>query len=141
MCGSHSALGLEEAERDLWPQVRDRLRRPRHLMGLMRGVLAEDVEVAAVVAITPQGVVRPVALLATPFLADEVELVDGGENENGNRNENGNGLRPGRIGDYDVEVLLGQAGDRGGPRPLAILVNPWMFEHLALYARKLWSRR
>jgi hypothetical protein len=68
MCGSHSAIGLTDAERELWPQLRERLREPRHLMGLMRGVLADAVEVAAVIAVSPQGRVRPLALVVTPVI-------------------------------------------------------------------------
>jgi hypothetical protein len=35
MCGSVSAIGLEEQERDLWPYLRERLREPGRLMALM----------------------------------------------------------------------------------------------------------
>ena len=128
MCGPHSALGLEETERELWPELRERLRQPGQLMALMRGVLGGDAEVAAVTAVTPSGIVRPLAILATPVIADEIDLTDGGEDR-----------AAGRIGDYDVDVLMTtQAGVR---RPAAILVSPWIFENLTLYARKLWSRR
>jgi len=128
MCGPHSALGLEETERDLWPELRDRLRQPGQLMALMRGVLGGDAEVAAVTAVTPAGVVRPLAILATPVIADEIDLDDSGGTRVG-----------GKIGDYDVEVLM---TDRSGVRrPAAVLVSPWIFENLTLYARKLWTRR
>ena len=128
MCGPNSALGLEETERELWPELRDRLRQPGQLMALMRGVLGGDAEVAAVTAVTPAGVVRPLAILATPVIADEIDLDDTGDPR-----------ASGRIGDYDVDVLM---TDRGGVRrPAAVLVSPWIFENLTLYARKLWSRR
>ena len=128
MCGPNSALGLEETERELWPELRDRLRQPGQLMALMRGVLGGDAEVAAVTAVTPAGVVRPLAILATPVIADEIDLDDTGDTQ-----------ASGRIGDYDVDVLM---TDRGGVRrPAAVLVSPWIFENLTLYARKLWSRR
>jgi len=128
VCGPHSALGLEETERELWPELRDRLRQPGQLMALMRGVLGGDAEVAAVTAVTPSGVVRPLAILATPVIADEIDLTDSGEDR-----------AAGRIGDYDVDVLMTASG--GVRRPAAILVSPWIFENLTLYARKLWSRR
>jgi hypothetical protein len=128
MCGPNSALGLEEAERELWPELRDRLRQPGQLMALMRGVLGGDAEVAAVTAVTPAGVVRPLAILATPVIADEIDLDDSGDTH-----------VAGRIGDYEVDVLM---TDKGGVRrPAAVLVSPWIFENLTLYARKLWSRR
>ena len=56
MCGPHSALGLDQVERDHWPYLRERLRRPGTSMGLMRAVLGGDTEVAVVVATTPAGV-------------------------------------------------------------------------------------
>jgi hypothetical protein len=128
VCGPHSALGLEETERELWPELRDRLRQPGQLMALMRGVLGGDAEVAAVTAVTPAGVVRPLAILATPVIADEIELTDSGQQRT-----------KGRIGDYDVDVLMTDQG--GVRRPAAVLVSPWIFENLTLYARKLWTRR
>lgn len=128
MCGPHSALGLEDAERELWPVLRERLRRPGRMMALMRGVLGGDAEVASVVAVTPAGIVQPLAVLATPAIADEITFADSPAVD---------GLRGGHIGDYDVDVLVDDAGDR----PLAVLVSPWIFENLTLYTRKLWSRR
>ena len=128
MCGPNSALGLEEVERELWPELRDRLRQPGQLMALMRGVLGGDAEVAAVTAVTPAGVVRPLAILATPVIADEIDLDDSGDTH-----------VAGRIGDYDVDVLMTDQG--GVRRPAAVIVSPWIFENLTLYARKLWSRR
>jgi hypothetical protein len=128
MCGPNSALGLEDAERELWPELRDRLRQPGQLMALMRGVLGGDAEVATVTAVTPAGVVRPLAILATPVIADEIDLDDSGDTQ-----------ATGRIGDYDVDVLMTDQG--GVRRPAAVLVSPWIFENLTLYARKLWSRR
>jgi hypothetical protein len=128
MCGPNSALGLEETERELWPELRDRLRQPGHLMALMRGVLGGDAEVAAVTAVTPAGVVRPLAILATPVIADEIAVTD-----------NGAGRASGRIGDYEVELLM--TDRQGVRRPAAVLVSPWIYENLTLYSRKLWSRR
>jgi hypothetical protein len=137
MCGSVSAIGLEERERELWPLVRERLRRPGHLMALMRGVLG-DAEVAAVVAVTPQGAVTPLAILTTAeVIAAETRLV-GGEECPGDAGRDG--VRPARIGDYDVDVLV-DAGPDGRPRPLAILATPWIEQHLLLYARRLWRPR
>jgi len=126
MCGPHSALGLEETEREMWPVLRERLRQPGRMMALMRGVLGGDAEVACVTAVTPAGVVQPLALLATPAIADEISLVGRSEA----------GIRPGKIADYDVEVLV----DDSGERPLAVAVSPWIFHNLTLYTRKLWSR-
>ena len=127
MCGPHSALGLEEAEREIWPVLRERLRQPGRMMALMRGVLGGDAEVACVTAVTAAGVVQPLAVLATPAIAEEITLT--GSNESG--------LRPGKIGDYDVDVLV----DDTGENPLAVVVSPWIFHNLTLYTRKLWSRR
>jgi hypothetical protein len=64
MCGSVSAIGLQERERQRWPYLRERLRVPGQLMALMRGVLG-DAEVAVVVAVTPQGAVTSLAILTT----------------------------------------------------------------------------
>lgn len=128
MCGPHSALGLDDAERELWPHLRERLRRPGRLMALMRGVLGGDAEIACVTAVTPDGVVQPLALLVTPAIADEISYIGGVSHDR---------VRPGKVGDYDVDVVV----DDGGERPLAVLVSPWIFHNLTLYARKLWSRR
>lgn len=137
MCGSVSAIGLEEHERHLWPYLRERLRQPGHLMALMRGVLG-DAEVAAVVAVTPQGAVRPLAILATSqVIAAEIRLTPVGQDPHGAGRD---GLRPAKIGDYDVEVLVDEGPD-GQPRPLAILATPWIEQNLLLYARTLWRRR
>lgn len=131
MCGANSAIGLAEVERELWSRVRERLREPGHLMGLMRAVLDGAIEVAVAVAITPNGAVRPLALLATPGIAEEIEL---GETDR-------DGLRRARIGDDEFDVLVGAGPDQAGVQPLAVLVTPWISEHLALYARRLWSWR
>lgn len=128
MCGAHSALGLDETERELWPKLRERLRQPGRLMAVMRGVLGSDAEIACVSAVTPEGIVQPLALLATPAIAAEIALVGP---------TTGDGIRAGKIGDYDVEVAV----DESGERPLAVLVNSWIFHNLTLYSRKLWSRR
>jgi hypothetical protein len=134
MCGPHSALGLEETERELWPQLRERLRQPGQMMALMRGVLGGDAEVAAVAAVTPTGVVRPLAILATPVIADEIDLDGAGDGD-----AKGAGRRTGYIGGYQVDVLM--TGTGGEERPAAVLVSPWIFENLTLFTRKLWSRR
>lgn len=129
MCGPTSAIGLDDTERALWPDLRERLRQPGRLMALMRGILGGDAEVAAVVAITPAGVVHPLAILATSGIADEIELTGPAGVER----------QRGRIADYEVEVLLGDVdGDR---RPVAVMMTPWIFENLTLFTRKLWSRR
>lgn len=127
MCGAHSALGLDDTERELWPTLRERLRQPGQLMAVMRGVLGSDAEIACVSAVSPAGVVQPLALLATPAIADEIVLTGDAES----------GVRPGKIGDYDVDVVV----DDGGERPLAVMVNSWIFHNLSLYTRKLWTRR
>ena len=133
MCGSVSAIGLEQPERDLWPYLRERLREPRQSMGLMRGVLG-DTEIAAVVAVTPEGAVKPVAILALPeTIASEITLDAGADPDD-------RGLRPAKVGDYDIKVLVDERPGRT-PRPLAILATPWIEEHLLLYARKLWRHR
>jgi hypothetical protein len=133
VCGAHSALGLEDAERDLWPELRERLRQPGSMMAMMRGVLGGDAEVAAVTAVTPAGVVRPLAILVTPVIADEISL-----DEERSRTPDAE-RRPGHIGDYPVDVLMVDRPD--GRRPAAVLVTPWIFENLTLFTRKLWSRR
>ena len=132
MCGSTSAVGLADQERALWPMLRERLRVPGQLMGLMRGVLGGDAEVAALVTTTPSGIARPVAVLVTPEIAEEITLL---EDDRG-----GGDVRRGRIGEDDVEVLIGGSRDED-PRPVAIFVTDWMREHLYLYSRELWHRR
>jgi hypothetical protein len=130
MCGSNSAVGLAEQERALWPLLRERLRVPGQLMGLMRGVLGGDAEVAAVVTTTPAGVAKPVAILATPAIAQEIVLLDDNTQSD---------VRRGRIGDDEVDVLIGRLQDED-PQPVAVLVTGWMREHLYLYSRELWHR-
>ena len=128
MCGSVSAIGLEARERELWPLLRERLRVPGHLMALMRGVLG-DAEVAVVVAVTPKGTVKVIALLATTeAIADEIRQAGP---------EDADGVRPATIGGYDVRVVVGEWPD-GRARPLAVLTTPWIEQHLLLYARTLW---
>lgn len=130
MCGSVSAIGLQGKERERWPYLRERLRVPGHLMALMRGVLG-DVEVAAVVAVRPDGAVRPLAVLTTAEeIAGEIEFPPGGEAHDG--------VRDAVIGDYDVQVLT--TGEPDG-QPLAVLATPWIEQHLLLFARTLWRRR
>ena len=129
MCGPNSALGLDQRERELWPQLRDRLREPGRLMAMMRGVLGGDSEVAVLVTVTPEGVARPVAILVTPPIEAEIELSQEGSDD----------LRRGRIGDDDVEVVMG-SGHGEPPHPIALLTTDWMREHLYLYARELWHR-
>lgn len=124
MCGPTSAIGLDDAERAVWVEVRERLRPPGRMMALMRGVLGGDTEVAAVTAVTPAGIVEPLALVATPAIVAEVALTD---------DQGRDGVRPGKVGDYDVDVLV----DEDDGRVLAVLVSPWIFEHLTLYGREL----
>src|SRR5690606_15860444 len=142
MCGTVSAIGLEDRERELWPYVRERLRRPGELMALMRGVLG-DAEVGVVASVTPQGRVTALAILATPqAIVDEITLLPHEETagEPGGDSGHSGGLRPAKVGDYDAQVLVGEGPD-GQPRPLAILTTPWIEQHLLLYARDLWRRR
>ena len=130
MCGSSSAVGLGDAERALWPLLRDRLRKPGQLMGLMRGVLGDDAEVAAVVTTTPTGITRPVAILVTPAIAEEITLLEAAP---------GRDVRRARIGDDEVEVLLAEPNEDA--LPIAVFVTDWIRQHLSLYARELWHRR
>jgi len=130
MCGTSSAVGLDDAERALWPLLRDRLRAPGQLMGLMRGVLGDDAEVAAVVTTTPTGIARPVAILVTPAIAAEITLLEPVP---------GRDVRHARIGEDDVEVLLDGASEDAVP--IAVFVSDWIRQHLSLYARELWHRR
>lgn len=133
MCGPNSALGLAEQERALWPVLRERLRVPGRLMGLMRGVLGGDAEVGVVVATTPTGIAVPLAILVTPSIAAEITF-------DGDGPEGRTDVRRGWIGDDPVEVLVGEV-DGAEPAPLAIMVTGWMREHLFLYSRELWHRR
>lgn len=134
MCGSVSAISLQDFEREHWPYLRERLREPGHLMALMRGVLG-DVEVAAVVAVAPNGAVRPLAVLTTAAaIAAEIQLVpdpDGAGRD---------GLRRAKVGDYDVDVVVREGPD-GRARPVAILTSPWIEQHLLVFARTLWRTR
>lgn len=142
MCGTVSAIGLEDRERELWPYVRERLRRPGELMALMRGVLG-DAEVGVVASVTPQGRVTPLAILATPQeIVDEITLLppDEAAGEPGSDRAHSGGLWPAKVGDYDAVVLVGEGPD-GKPRPVAILTTPWIEQHLLLYARDLWRKR
>lgn len=129
MCGPTSAIGLESQERALWLAVKDQLRRPGVMPGLMRGFLA-DSEVAAVVEIEPTGAVRPVAVLVTLAIAEELALSDPTLSAH---------RQAARIGEYDVEVLVGEVD--GQRRPAAVLVTQWIYEHLILYSRQLWRPR
>lgn len=67
-------MGPAEQERALWPQLRDRLRVPGRLMGLMRGVLGGDAEAVVVVTTTPAGTVGPVAMLMTGWIREHLYL-------------------------------------------------------------------
>lgn len=95
-------------------------------MALMRGVLGGDAEVAVVAAVTPEGLASPLALLVSPALAAELELAPARE---------GTDVRTGRLGDYEVELLMRD------DMPVAVLMTPWIFENLSVYSRKLWTRR
>lgn len=131
MCGPSSAVGLTELERVLWPVLRERLRAPGRLMGLMRGVLGGDAEVAVVVSTTAAGIATPVAMLVTPAIAAEITVVEDGP---------GTDVRRARIGGDPVEVLYA-AVDGADPGPVAILMTDWIRHHLYLYSRELWHRR
>ena len=136
MCGSVSAIALQDLERELWPDLRERLRQPGHLMALMRGLLG-DTEVAVVTAVKPDGQVRPLAVLATSEeVANEIRMTPQ-EDAAGTPD---NRLRRAKVGDYDIEVLVGEWPD-GSLRPLAILATPWIEQHLLLFARTLWRGR
>lgn len=130
MCGTSSAIGLGEQDRALWPVLRERLRCSGQLMGLMRGVLGGDTEVAAVITTTPRGIVRPIAIIVTSSIADEITLLDAHVETD---------VRRALIGEDEVEVLIGQAGT-DDVQPVAIFVTDWIREHLKLYARELWHR-
>ena len=134
VCGPNSAIGLGAAERAVWPALKERLRKPGQLMGLMRGVLGGDAEVAAVVAANPAGSVRPLALLITPQIASELTLSGAASAE-----DQVAGRRRAKVGDYDVDVLVG-LGAADMDRPIAVLVSPWILQHLSLYTRTLWRR-
>jgi len=125
MCGATSAVGLDDLERRMWAEIRDRLRVPGQLSGLMRGFLGAE-EVAVAIATAPDGRVTPLAVLITPTMSDELTL----DSTTTGRKVTGH------VGGYEVEVLL---SDSAGP--VALLVTPWMREHLVLYARTLWSGR
>jgi hypothetical protein len=128
VCGPNSAIGLEHHERERWSLLRDHLREPGQLIGLMRGFLA-DHEVAAVVTTTPRGVVRPLAVLVSPTIEAEIELPA----------EAGTGWVDVHLAGYAVQAWVERTGDR--PRPLAVRMTPWMHEYLVLYARRLFGRR
>lgn len=136
MCGSVSAIGLQDDERRFWPELRERLRVPDHLMALMRGVLG-DVEVAVVVAVTPDGVVDPRAVLASPEIRDEIDLAGAGAPP---PDSDGLAVQAATIGDDAVQVIT-RRDEEGRPQPLAVLSTPWIDQHLLLYARTLWHRR
>lgn len=130
MCGSVSAIGLEQQERQSWPYLRERLRQPGYLMALMRGVLG-DTEVAVVTAVTPRGAVTPLAILTTSEeIAQELVLSADRRAQDG--------VRRAKIGDDDVDVVVDESD---GSRPLAILVTPWIEQHLLVFARTLWRGR
>jgi hypothetical protein len=101
-------------------------------MGLMRGVLGGDAEVAAVVTTTPTGITRPVAILVTPAIAEEITLLEGPP---------GSDVRRARIGAGEVEVLLDHAATSDTARPVAIFATRLDPAALSLYARELWHRR
>jgi hypothetical protein len=97
-------------------------------MGLMRGVLGGETDVAVVVATSSDGLSVPRAILVTPAIADELAMSPGGPSR---------GVQIGKVGEYAVEVVV----DEASGAPLALLMSPWIFENLSLYARKLWWRR
>jgi hypothetical protein len=134
MCGSVSAIGLTGAERRLWPVLRERLRLAGHLMALMRGVLG-DAEVAVITAVTPEGRVKILGIMASPQeILDEIHLVPPVADPDWQRPQ------AAKIGDYDAQVLV-EVGPDGRPRPVAVLATAWIEQNLLLYARQLWRRR
>ncbi len=128
MCGPTSAISLEDHERTTWVEVKESLREPGQLSGLMRGFLGEEVAVA--IATSPDGVVRPLAVLVTDNIAAELVVP---------RPVPGPGWVKAQAGDYPVEVWVG-ASDPDA-HPVALKMTDWMQEHLLLYARQLWHRR
>ncbi len=54
MCGPTSAIGLVDRERATWLEVKEQMRKPGTMAGLMRGFLGNE-EVAVVIATTPEG--------------------------------------------------------------------------------------
>lgn len=129
MCGPTSAIGLVDYERVIWLDVKDQLRQPGRLAGLMRCFLGNE-EVAVVVATTPGGVVHALALLVTDAIAAEIELPGAAAS----------GWVTGHIADNPVEIWLGRAV-QAEPRPVALKLTHWIEEHLLLYARRLWWPR
>jgi hypothetical protein len=100
-------------------------------MGLMRGVLGGDTEVAVVVTTTPAGISSPLAILVTDAIAAELDLLD---------QDRSAGLCRARIGEDEVDVVVDRLPGEE-PQLLALLITGWMREHLYLYARELWHRR
>ena len=62
------------------------------------------------------------AIIATPVIAAEIRLLDSSAQPD---------VRRGRIGDDEVEVLIGRVQGED-PRPVAVFVTGWMREHLYL---------
>jgi hypothetical protein len=136
MCGSVSAIGLNDEERAQWPHLKERLRVPGHFMALMRGLLGE-VELAVVAAVTADGYAKPQAILANaPELRAEITLVG----EEGPIGADGLAMRAGKIAEDPIQVITEPDG-QGGRRILAVLATPWIDQHLLVYARNLWYRR
>ena len=130
MCGPSSAIGLGDAERAQFPWLRERLRLPDHYMGLMRGVLGEDAEVGCVVATNTSGITRALALLVTPEIAGEITMpADAAPVDD---------IVQGTIAGDPVQVIVRPDAPR---TPVAIMISPWIREHLYLYARQLWWPR
>ena len=121
---------MSDAERVQFPWLRERLRVPGHYMGLMRGVLGEDAEVGCIVATNTSGVTRALALLVTPEIAGEITLSPDAQPVDD--------IIEGRIADDPTQVLV---RPEAPTVPVAILISPWIREHLYLYARQLWWPR
>jgi hypothetical protein len=126
MCGPSSAIGLEQHERDAWVAVREQVRVPGQYAGLMRGFLGGE-EVAVAISTDRDGRSHELAVLVTAAIEAELTLSDP---------TLAGPAQPAYVGDYDVEVLVGQVG--GQRRPVAVRTTPWMRQHLLLYARQLW---
>jgi hypothetical protein len=130
MCGPSSAISLEQHERDAWVAVREQLRVPGQYAGLMRGFLGGE-EVAVAISTDRDGRSHELAVLITAAIEAELSLSDPTLTAP---------VQPAAVGDYDVEVLVGQVG--GQRQAVAVRTTPWMRQHLLLYARQLrWPAR
>jgi hypothetical protein len=124
MCGPSSALGLADTERALWPVLRERLRVPGQLMGLMRGLLGGDAEVGVVVATSPAGIAVPLAILVTPSIVAEIAFADG---------QPGGDVRRGTVGSGRRAVGSGRAASWG--QPMRRTICGWSVQSISVRNR------